>query len=119
MYLHVMHCVVKQTLAWCVAALVYGLSQKHLKYFNAYRMKFTRRCVALLLQEVGRRSLRNECLRFIAARKYSSSPSSLLAAEEDKEAAKLRVNLTCDQYFLSAGACLTDAEAALTSLLAM
>ena len=68
------------------------------------------------LQEVGKRALRNECLRFITARKYNVPSSS---TPSEGAAAKLRVNMALDQYFLAAGACMTDTVAALTALLAM
>jgi len=66
--------------------------------------------------------LRNESLRYITARKYdessSCSPSKEKEAEEEEEA-KLRVNLACDQYFLSVSSCMTDAVSAIAALLAM
>ena len=72
-------------------------------------------------QEVSRRSLRNECLRLITARQYlaASSGASPQQLATEQEAAKQRVNLALDQYFLSARSCMTDMLAALASLLAM
>ena len=62
--------------------------------------------------------MRNECLRLITARQYATSGTPQeLAAEQ--EAAKQRVNLALDQYFLAAGSCMTDTLAALGALLAM
>jgi hypothetical protein len=51
--------------------------------------------------------------------KYTKNSSSPDIIARDEAAAKLRVNLAMDQYFISSGVCMTDTVAALSSLLAM
>lgn len=71
------------------------------------------------VQEVGRRSARNQCLQLLAARKSCSLESFSWEQEHRAAAAaKATVDLACDQYFQSA-ACMTDTVAALKALLAV